>query len=106
MEKCENLKAGDKVFVWYTGSCQLDVVEKITPKGFIKVNGSLFTKDGLERGGSVWYHASIEPATEEKIAEYNRERFIRATIKRMREISKISYEQAVQINEILGAVQE
>ena len=106
MARCENLKAGDKVFVWYTGSCRLDVVEKITPKGFIKVSGSLFTKDGLERGGSGWYHTSIEPATEEKIAEYNRERFIRATIKRMREIPKISYEQAVQINEILGLVLE
>ena len=106
MSRCENLKAGDKVFVWYSGGCRLDVVDKITPKGFIKVSGTLFTKDGLERGGSGWYHTSIEPATEERIAKYNREKLIRATIKRMRETPKISYEQAVQINEILGDVQE
>ena len=106
MAKCENLKAGDNVFVWYSGSCRLDVVEKVTPKGFIKVSGTLFTKDGLARGSSGWYHTSIEPATEEKIKEYNQRRFIHATIKKMREVAKISYNQAVQINNILGVVKE
>ena len=106
MANCENLKAGDKVFVWYSGSCRLGFVEKITPKGFIKVDGTLFTQDGLERGGSDWYHTSIEPATEEKIAEYNRKKFIRATIKQMRETPKISYEQALKISEILNKQEE
>ena len=106
MARCENLKAGDKVFVLYSRSRELDFVEKVTPKGFIKVGGTLFTKDGFERGGSAWYHASIEPATEEMIAEYNKEKFIRATIKQMRETPKISYEQALKISEILNKQEE
>lgn len=106
MARCENLKAGDKVFVWYSGSCRLDFVEKVTPKGFIKVSGTLFTKDGFERGSSVWYRTSIEPATEEMIAEYNKEKFIRATIKQMHETLEISYDQALKISKILNKQEE
>ena len=106
MERCENLKAGDKVFVWHSGSCRLDFVENVTPKGFIKVSGTLFTKDGFARGSSVWYRTSIEPATEEMIAEYNKEKFIRATIKQMRETLEISYDQALKIRKILNKQEE
>ena len=106
MERCENLKAGDKVFVRSYGSCRLDFVEKVTPKGFIKVSGTLFKKDGFERGSSVWYHTSIEPATEEMIAEYNKEKFISATIKQMHETLEISYGQALKIRKILNKQEE
>lgn len=106
MVRCENLKAGDKVFVRYPGGRRLDFVENVTPKGFIKVRGTLFKKDGFERGGSVWYPKSIEPATEEMIAEYNKEKFIRATIEQMRETLEISYDQALKISKILNKQEE
>lgn len=102
MKPYMDLKAGDKVFVRYNGSTLLSCVEKVTPKGFVKVNGILYDYDGYQRGGDSWYKSRIELATEEMILEYTREEFVRATIKKMREVTKITYEQAVAINAILS----
>ena len=40
------------------------------------------------------------------IAEYNKEKFIRAIINQMRETQKISYAQALKISEILNKQEE
>lgn len=102
MKPYMGLKAGDKVFVRYNGNSLLSCVEKVTPKGYVKVNGTLYDYYGCQRGGDSWYKSRIEPATEEMILEYTREKFVRATIKKMREVTKITYEQAVAINAILN----
>lgn len=101
MSKCENLKVGDTVFVSGNWGCSLHKVEKITPKGFIKVNGALYTKDGYERGGDSWSFTTISPASPDEIEEYNKERFIRDVLKELRSVKKLSYAQAVAVNSIL-----
>lgn len=101
MSKCENLKVGDFVFVSGNWGCSLHKVEKITPKGFIKVNGSLYTKDGYERGGDSWSITNISPASPDAIKEYNNKIFIREVMNKLRTVKKLSYEQAVDVNRIL-----
>jgi hypothetical protein len=49
MQTCENLKVGDSVFINSRWGRSLYQVEKITPKGFIKVAGELYTKEGFQR---------------------------------------------------------
>lgn len=69
-----NVKAGDKVII---NNSTIAVVEKVTPKGFIKVNGNLYYPSGVERtsASSFNYHRKhISEYTEEKakaIAERN-----------------------------------
>ena len=101
MNKCENLKVGDPVFVYGNHWRSLNYVEKITPKGFIKVAGSLYTKDGYSRGGNGWYFASIAPASVEEIEEFKKAKFVAEVTKKLRSITNLQYEQAVAINRIL-----
>ena len=101
----ENLKVGDYVFVgWRTGT-SLRKVEKITPKGNIKVNGIMFNKNGSERGGDVWSKCYLSEATPEAIKSFREEKTIKKAIKIMREIKTITLEQANKIIELLGTPQ-
>lgn len=102
MKPYMGLKVGDKVFVHSIGCRFLATVEKVTPKFYVKVNGNLYDHNGILRGGGAWHKSHIEPADEEMIAEYNRERFVRETLKKMREVNQITYEQAVAIDAILN----
>lgn len=104
MQKCENLKVGDSVFVNSAYGLALCKVEKITPKGFIKVAGNLYTKDGLQRGSGGWYYTSIRPASDEEIKAFRKEKFVHDVIKKLRSVTNIQYEQAVAINRILFEV--
>lgn len=101
MKSCENLKVGDAVFVSGNFGCILHKVEKITPKGFIKVNGALYTKDGYERGGDVWCRTNITPASQDEIETYYKKRFIGEVMNKLRSVKKLNYEQAVAVNSIL-----
>ena len=103
MTKCENLKVGDSVFVHSAYGRALCKVEKITPKGFIKVAGNLYTKDGVMRG-SGWNWSNIRPASDEEIAEFRKEKFVADVVKKLRSVTNIQYEQAVAINNILFEV--
>lgn len=101
MEKL-NVKAGDKVI--YTsrfGGDKVTVVEKITPKGFIKVNGILFTKDGVERGGDMWNRSRIKQATPELIQQVEQINFRKYVLNKLHSLQNIEYGQAVEINKIL-----
>ena len=102
MDNCENLKPGDKVFVSGYSRRTLRTVEKITPKGFIKVDGTYYYKDGRERGGTGWHFTRIVPASEEEVIAYNKERFVASVMKKMREIKSLDYEKAVLIHDILN----
>lgn len=101
MQSCENLKAGDAVFVCGRFGRSLCRVEKITPKGFIKVAGTLYTKAGFQRGSDGWDFTSIRPASAEEIEQYRKEKFIADVVKKLRFVSNLQYEQAVAINRIL-----
>lgn len=100
MPKCENLKVGDSVFVNSAYGFALCKVEKITPKGFIKVAGKLYTKDGVNRSSS-WDWSTIRPASAEEIEQFRKEKFIADVIKKLRSVTKLQYEQAVEVNRIL-----
>lgn len=101
MEKCENLKVGDIVFVTGRFGRSLHQVEKITPKGFIKVAGTLYTKDGYQRGSDGWTFTSIHPASAEEIEQFKKEKFIAAVVRKLHSVSELQYEQAVEINNLL-----
>lgn len=106
MKPYMDLKAGDKVFIHYSGGKTFAVVEKVTPKGFVKVNGTLYDSQGIQRGGGTYYKLSIKPATDESIQAYERECFVRTVIRKIHEGSKITYEQAVAIDAILNRGEE
>lgn len=101
MEKL-NVKVGDKVI--YTNSMGVDkvaTVEKITPKGFIKVNGTLYTEYGVERGGSVWHRSYIKQTTPELIQQVEQINFRKYVLNKLHSLKNIEYGQAVEINKIL-----
>lgn len=97
----ENLKVGDLVFVNWRMGTSLRKVEKITPKGNIKVNGIMFNKNGFERGGDVWSKCYLSEATPEEIKSFQEEITIKNAIKLMRGIKTITLEQANKIIELL-----
>ena len=75
------------------GGRLLRQVEKITPTGFIKVDGTLYRKDGSQRvGGDVWTSSHIYPASSQEIEQFQKERFVAAVVRKL---------QAVAINRIL-----
>lgn len=98
---CEDVKAGDYVFIVSRLKRSLHQVEKITPKGFIKVAGTLFTKDGFMRGGSSYIRTFIYPASAEAVEQYRKEKFIVDVVEKLQRVDNLRYEQAVEINRIL-----
>lgn len=105
-----SLKAGDNVVVhfwsWSDKSYKQSVVEKVTPKGFVKVNGILYNSiDGRARGD--FRSCLLNPEddeTKKKVMLYQKEAFARGVLKKMWDIRGITFEQAVKINEILNGV--
>ena len=97
----KNLKVGDLVFVNYRFGTYLRKVEKITPKGNIKVNGVLFNSSGHERGGDIWNKGCLSEATPEAIKSFREKQIIKHAITLMRETKKITLEQAEKIIKVL-----
>ena len=103
-EWIKELKAGDLVFVTNRHGTSLRQVEKITPKGFVKVGNSLFNPEtGVERGTDPWCVTHIKQATAEAVESFKRNALISSTLKVMQGLrrSDITYEQAVEIRKIL-----
>ena len=99
------LKVGDIVFVCGRWGKTLNKVEKITPKGFIKVAGSLFNPDtGFERSSDTWNSCVLQQATKENVEEYMREKYIKHIHHFLQNLKNqdISYEQAVEISKIFN----
>lgn len=111
-EWLSKLKEGDRVVVyswgWANSSYKESVVEKITPKGFIKVNGSLFNpNDGYRRGdGGACLQNPNDNEVMERVKKYQEDSFIRKILVDMWETRKITYEQAIEIDRILGDVEK
>lgn len=94
------LKAGDKVVINNYGHREIHFVEKITPSGMIKVNGSLYNKDGSKRGASYGFGLSqCTPEIEKEIAEI---RFIKNVIIKIKNVKALTFDQAAAINRILS----
>lgn len=104
----KRLKVGDEVIyhAWGLGShYALAKVERITPTGFIRVNGTLFKPD---TGYAINCGACIRDPNEDKameaLKEYNKAVFVSKTMRRIRNtnMSNVTYEQAVEIVKIMG----
>lgn len=97
-----DLKVGDKVFIRYNydGSISLREVERITPTKQIVINGMMF-KDG-RCAYSKYYANFLEEATPDKIHKYNEDKFVQEVAKNLRNLKKITYEQAKAIAEVFG----
>ena len=101
-EWIKNLKVGDKVILTAQfKEPRIAEVEEITPKGFVKVYGMLFNKNGSQRTSS-WYTSHITECTEEREEELRQRAVIGNARDLMSRCSFLSYEQAVKIIEILG----
>lgn len=97
-----NVEVGDAVVVrssW--NNSYLSKVERITPKGAIRVNGILYDEYGREKGSNVWNRSHITKATEEDVKQIEEEKFITLTLVKLRKIKELSYEQAVEIERVL-----
>lgn len=103
VKRLEELKVGDKVFVCGRFYKALSEVEKITPAGFIKVDGILYDKHRSQRGGGI-NGLIIIKATDSAIEEFKREVFTNNTLRELHSLKEISYEQAVKIRDILNPV--
>lgn len=98
-----NLKVGDEVILSQRfNNDRVVKIEKITPKGFIKIGNYLFYPNGKERGGNRWYPCHISIATKEKTEIIKRKSFCRQTLNFLHELKEITYDQAVKIMEVLG----
>ena len=103
MSDFSHLKAGEKVIVaskWNGESVQ--IIEKITPKGYIKVNGTLYDKYGSAKTSDAWNRNTIFEATPERIKNINEQKFINRVFKKIRDCKSLTYEQAVKIDKILN----
>jgi hypothetical protein len=97
------LKTGDVVAIYewnmFNPFYKITNIEKITPTGFIKANGRLFSPEsGKERGG---YYCELKQATPELLQELRESNVIAECMKTMRNTRTVTYQQAVAIMEIL-----
>lgn len=100
----EKAKVGDWVFVWGRLTKSLCQIDKITPKGFIRVGETLYTKDGYERGGDIWHKSSISLAAPDEIEKFKKEVYVRKVIRKLEKLTSkdIDYETAVSLNNLLS----
>lgn len=102
-EFLKKLKPGDMVIVHtsrlFYKSNEVTSVQKITPKGFIKVNNVLFNSDtGAARGD--WEQTLLE-ATPAAVQEIKERAYIKNAIEKIHNINELTYKQAVEIMAII-----
>ena len=100
MNQLSNAKVGDKVIIrGHFCDEEVGVIEKITPKGYLKVGGCLYYTNGVERA-TGWYTSNIKLATDEEIEKIEKRSFCRKVLNKLHALKDISYEQAVLIENI------
>lgn len=99
----KSLKAGDPVIVSGSHSDRVSVVEKITPKGAIRVDGDLYDAGyGAIKSSDVWRRGSLEEATEEAVKRVREKAVVTKAKQAMRDFrGELAYDQAVAILQIL-----
>lgn len=95
----KNLKADDYVFISSRIGKKLTKVQMITPKGRVIVDNIQFI-DGVNRS-TEWAILTLEEATTDAIEKYKATQFICA-VKLAMTNTKMTYEQAQEINKILN----
>lgn len=104
MDKREgiNVKQGDRVIRrdgHYT--TQVVAIDKVTPTGRIKIGSTYYDKYGHEITSDSWHRGHIAIATEEELTEIEHATYTRGIIRKLNDINKLTYKQALAINEIL-----
>lgn len=99
-EWLKNLKVGDRVFVVGNSGKSLRTVQRITPKGRIVVDNTLYT-DGANCSNE-WDIRHLKEATESEVKLYKREMFVRNVFSKLRVTIAMTYKQAKEINKILN----
>ena len=106
-EWTKSLKVGDKVIVSTNlRGERVSIVQGITPKGYIRVDGMLFYPNGSQRTSS-WYFSRIEEYTEEKAEKIRQKIVIDNALSLMRNYNSnhLDYEKAEKIIAILRTPQ-
>lgn len=102
----KKLKKDDLVFVrGFHGQTNLYSVEKITPKGNIRVAGGLYNPEtGLRKTSDVFDFSRLEEATPEKVQKFRQNNMIKDTLTILAnlQIKDITYEQFLQLRKILN----
>ena len=108
-EWLKQLKTGDDVVIrtwnWGGSSYTNAKVEKITPTGFIRVNGILYKPhDGNSRSGDSGLLDPNDETTIKISKKYKENKFVSETMKKIRNThyNDVTYEQAVEIRKIMG----
>lgn len=100
-----NLKPGDEVVlyyaIWLCKTKTIEIVEKITPKGFIRVRDMLFSPiTGLCRGDYSYRLLEATPENKEEIARTAAVKEAYDNIDRLKRYN-ITYEAALKINKLV-----
>lgn len=104
----KQLKVGDKVIyhAWgFYSYYSLSSVEKITPTGFIRVDGVLFRPDdGHSRNGGARILNPDDEKSMNEFKSFQKECFVNSMMKKIRNtnINDVTYDQAVEIAKIMG----
>lgn len=108
-EWLKRLKVGDQVVVrtwsWVGSTYDFKKVEKVTPTGFIRVDGILYKPhDGEARSGGSRLLDPDDRETFELTLAYSQKKFVKRTINKIQNISSnsMTYDQAVEIAKIMG----
>lgn len=67
----------------------------------IKVNGSIYNKNGTERNSDMWSRCFLSEVTPEKIKSFCEKSTIKKATKLMRETKSVTLEQAMKIIDLL-----
>ena len=102
----KELKKDDLVFVrGFYGQTNLYSIEKITPKGNIRVGGGLYDPEtGLRKTSDVFDFSKLEEATPEKVQKFRQNNMIKDTLTILAnlQVKDITYEQFLQLRKILN----
>ena len=93
-----NVSVGDEVIVVYRLYERVAKVERITPNGRIRVDGTYYDKYGRQIGSDIWSSSYITYVTEERVEKIT----ISKAYQLMKncELNNITYDQATKIIEI------
>lgn len=108
-EFLKNLKKGDSVILhFHSFSSSRDLIKKvqrITPKGYIKVDNMLFNPDtGRVRGDNSYSYYRLLEATPAAAKRIEENYYIQETFCKLNSIKKLTYEQARALRAVIDEI--
>lgn len=101
----ENVKVGDKVIVQERYRTDIEEVVKVTPTKCFRTSGDgYFASDGLDKRRDAFWYDEVFLYDEEFEQQLNNENFRRRVLYGLNDLKDITFEQAEEVNKILGLV--